>query len=411
MECAQLKRFLEMNALEAARLETADLVIFYSCGLTQLDAHISIDLIDVLESQRKPGSEFIVWGCLPKIDPALVASTHYGFAFGRRETDKLEAMIGAKIKYNDVKVNHLFHDDGQDLKRIRAKYQPDPLTYALEELNCQLRSVALTGSDVFCVMTARGCLSKCKYCSDCHSSGRLTSKPVDRVLDEFRDGLHRGFKRFHLVSTDLGVYGRDLGYTLVHLLETITGVDGQYELLLPNINPRYLKDMLGGLLPILQSGKVTLLGTSMQSGSNKILRAMGRGHTIDEFKKCVAAMKEVSPKLRIWTQTQIGFPGETEEDFDATLRVVDELPFDYVQVFKFSRRPTTPASYYANQVPETVLLHRYRILLAKAIYKEVCDVKNGRLYLSPGSVPVEQALTETPVASLSTHGVRDSPLS
>jgi MiaB/RimO family radical SAM methylthiotransferase len=354
------------------RLKRADLIVLYTCGLTQLDGQISVDLMKKLESERKHDSEFLVWGCLPRIDPQLVARTHNGPILGRRDTHRLEEMIGSKVRYHDVTANHLF-SESEDSKQIRSKYEPDPFTYLLEEINYEIRqSVAsVTAEGIFYIMTGRGCLGDCSFCSDLCSCGRLESKPIEKVIAEFKQGLDQGYKRFFLVTTDLGVYGKDIGQDLSILLQKLIREQGDYRLLLPNVNPRSLSDMIGNLKSILRSGRIGLLGVPVQSGSERILKAMGRKHTAREFEESITAINAEFPDTTIWTQIMVGFPGETEEDFDATLNLLDKVAVDYVQVFRFSRRPTTRASYFENQVPESISLDRYRRALVEAIYKEL----------------------------------------
>jgi MiaB/RimO family radical SAM methylthiotransferase len=370
MDCAQLQRFLELNGFTVEdKPEQADLVIFFACGLTQIDADVGLEILKELRSKKRPDAQLLVWGCLPKIDPKLIAQVHEGPSMGRREIRRLEEMIGAKVKYDNPQctVNHLFPAVSRE---IRAKY--DRLTYMIEELNRHIWiDYAYSGSDVFYIMTAKGCLGNCTYCSDLHSCGRLQSKPLERVVAEFKQGLERGFKRFHLVSTDLGAYGRDLGYTLGDLLAQLTDEKGDYQLLVDQVEPHFLREMIGDLSKPFRLGKIGQLGVSVQTGSNRVLKAMRRKYTVEEFKECVAAVKKESPKIVVSTQLMVGFPGETEEDFEATMTLLDETALDYIQVFRFSRRPVTPASFFGNQVPESVSVNRYRRLLVKAIHKQL----------------------------------------
>jgi len=375
MECAHLARFLTMNDFELkGNPEGADLLILYACGLTQLDAQVSIDVLEQLQNKRRARSEFLVWGCLPKIDPELVAKTHKGPSFGRREIHKLEELVGSKVKYDEITVNSLF-PESENLRRIRSNYEPDRFTYLLEEINHQIRqeTASIVAPDIFYIMVARGCLGNCSYCSDLRSCGRLESKSIEKVASELKQGLAQGFRRFLLVTTDLGVYGKDYGYDLSHLLRELTRNQEDYELLLPNVNPQSLNEMFEDLKGVLKLGKIGLLGVPVQSGSDRILDAMGRKYSVEDFEECISAIKRDFPKVVVWTQLMVGFPGETEEDFGATMKLLDEIGLDYVQVFRFSRRPTTPASYFTNQVPEPVSLNRYQKLLAKAIYKALCE--------------------------------------
>jgi len=372
IECAQLQRFLELNDFELQRSpEQAGLVILYACGLTELDAEISFEVLRDLRNRIRHDSQFVVWGCLPNIEPRLIAEVHDGPTFGRREIHKLEDMIGAKVGYDEAIANHLF-PESEEIRGVRARCDPDPLTFLIEEISHAVRSrvFSVTDPDIFHILVGRGCLGNCAYCSDLHACGRLESKPVERIAAEFKLGLERGFARFHLIATDLGAYGRDLGGNLTLLLDELTREEGSYKLLLPNVNPHFLREMSQDFVSILKSGKIGLLGTPVQSGSNRILKAMRRKYTVEDFKESIAPFIDF-PQILLSTQVMVGFPGETREDFGATMRLLDETDFDYVQVFKFSARPVTAASCFDKRVPEDESVIRYQKLMVKAIHNEL----------------------------------------
>jgi MiaB/RimO family radical SAM methylthiotransferase len=370
MDCAQLQRFLELNDFtmkdDPGRV---DLVILFTCGLTEEDEQVSLEVLKELKTKKRSDAELLAWGCLPPIDPRAIAKVHAGPSFGRRQVRKLEDMIGAKVRYDDAQcaVNHLF----PAVSKYEYKRKYDPITYMIEDLNRRIWTAHAYTGDVFYILIGRGCLGNCSYCSDLHSCGRLQSKPIERVVAEFKQGLERGFRRFFMVSTDEGAYGRDLGYSLSDLLTQLTNENGDYQLLLPQVEPHFLKQMTDDLRRPMRSGKIGLLGVSAQSGSNRILKAMEREYIVEELKESIAAVREESDKILISTQLMVGFPGETEDDFMATMSLLDEVAFDYIQVFRFSRRPTTRASFFANQVPESVSVSRHRRLLVKAIYKQL----------------------------------------
>jgi threonylcarbamoyladenosine tRNA methylthiotransferase CDKAL1 len=370
MDCAQLQRFLKLNDFtmkdDPGRV---DLVVLFTCGLTEEDEQLSLEVLKELKTRKRSNAQLVVWGCLPPIDPRAIAKIHAGPSFARRQVRKLEEMIGAKIRYDDAQcaVNHLF----PAVSKYEYKRRYDPLTYMIEDLNRRIWTAHAYTGDVFYILIGRGCLGNCSFCSDLHSCGRLQSKPIESVVAEFKQGLERGFKRFFLVSTDEGAYGRDLGYSLSDLLSQLTSENGDYQLLLPQVEPHFLKEMTNDLRGPIRTGKIGLLGVSAQSGSNRILEAMGREYMVEELKESITAARKESAKILISTQLMVGFPGETEDDFMATMSLLDEMAFDYIQVFRFSRRPTTRASFFANQVPETVSVSRHRRLLVKAIYKQL----------------------------------------
>ncbi|RLE73077.1 MAG: hypothetical protein DRJ37_01315 [Thermoprotei archaeon] len=370
METAQLEKFLELNGISIVKNPSeADVVLVYACGLTQEDAQLSAEIIKDIKSKSRKDADFIVWGCLPHIDPLTLRKVHKGMSFGRSNVHILEKFIDAKVRYEDVTVNYLFP---VDLRRGGRRKVRD-LTSFLEWLNYRLRSrfAPIADGKIYYIMTSRGCLGNCTFCSDKRSCGMIRSKPKERIVEEFKKGLEKGYKVFNLVATDLGAYGRDRGYRLDDLLREITAIEGDYKLILGNVNPYHLKEMFDGLEDIFKSGKVGLLGSSAQTGSNRLLKLMGRRYTVEEFKECITAVKSLTPKTLLWTQIMAGFPAETEEDFRETLKLLDEIKFDFVQVFKFSERPTVPASRLWGSLPREVVEKRYRRLLIKAIQNEI----------------------------------------
>ena len=369
METAQLEKFLKLNGISIVKNPSeADVVLVYACGLTQEDAQLSVEIIKDIKSKSREDADFIVWGCLPHIDPLTLRKVHKGISFGRNNVYIMEKFINAKIKYEDVTVNHLFPVDPRRGGRRKVR----DLTSFLEWLNYRLRSkfAPIVGEKIYYIMTSRGCLGNCTFCSDKRSCGMIRSRPKERIVKEFKEGLEKGYKVFNFVATDLGAYGRDRGYRLDDLLREIIAIEGDYKLILGNVNPYHLKEMFDGLKETFKSGKVGILGSSVQSGSNRLLKLMARRYTVEDFKECITTVKSLTPETLLWTQVMVGFPAETEEDFKETLKLLGEVKFDFVQVFKFSERPTVPAS-KLGKLPSDVVEKRYRRLLIKAIENEI----------------------------------------
>ncbi len=370
MDCAQLEKFLEVNGIEVVQEpSSADVIFFYACGLTEKDARISLDVIRELKGEKREEAELIVWGCLPHIDPRALRKVYKGPVYSRSNIGLIGEVIDSRVDYSEVYVNHLYPVDP---RRRKTQENMSRATSFLEWLNYRLRSrfAPIVSSEMFYIMTGRGCLGNCTFCSDLRACGRIRSKPKEQVVREFKEGLRKGYKVFNLVATDLGAYGRDLGYRLDDLLREIIKLDGDYKLVLGNVNPYHLNEMYDNLLEVFNSGRVALLGSSVQSGSNRLLKLMGRRYTVEEFKKCIKGIKHFSPRTLFWTQIMVGFPSETEEDFKQTLELLDEVKFDFIQVFKFSTRPTIPAARFSGQVPQEVVEKRYRRILMKAILNE-----------------------------------------
>jgi tRNA A37 methylthiotransferase MiaB len=186
-------------------------------------------------------------------------------------------------------------------------------------------------------------------------------------MQEFSEGLQSGYKQFALIGTDTGSYGRDIQTNLVNLLRAMVSVKGEYWLKLRNVHPRTLIKMLPEFLDVFKSGKIVHMTTALQHGNNRILKLMKRGYTIEDFKYAIGAVKKSCPNLKIRSQLMVGFPGETEAEFNDTLNLLDEIQFDFIEVYKYSPRPNTMAAEMPNQVTNKTANKRYFMLHKKVL--------------------------------------------
>ena len=134
-------------------------------------------------------------------------------------------------------------------------------------------------------------------------------------MDEFKAGISLGFKEFSLMGTDLGPYGRDLGYNLADLITKMVNEKGDFKIGLRNIHPLFLKQMINDLVPAFATGKIWFTGVAVESGSDRILKLMKRGYSVGDFKEGIQRLKKAHPNLFISTQIMVNFPTETKNDF------------------------------------------------------------------------------------------------
>ena len=222
----------------------------------------------------------------------------------------------------------------------------------------------------FSIKISTGCLGTCTFCAVRLSRGKLKSKSIEAVKKEFDEGLQKGFSEFYLIGTDIGSYGRDIGTNLAVLLNELISRHGDYAIMLRNFEPKYLIEMYSELKPIFESGKISCISTAVQSGSDRILSLMNRQYKIQDFKNIVMSIKNDFPGIKIRTQMMVGFPTETYEEFGQTMRLVDELDFDYIEVYKFQPRPNTKASRLEGHISRKTANKRYRILLTKILFNQ-----------------------------------------
>ena len=218
------------------------------------------------------------------------------------------------------------------------------------------------------VSIQQGCNMDCSFCIVPKTRGDERSRPMDEIVAECRALAERGVREITLLGQIVTSYGRrDYAHTdgvtpFVQLLERVHGIDGLERIRFTSPHPRGFKDDLVaayGRLPKL-CGYVHL---PMQSGSNRILRAMNRPYTRERYREIVDALRAVRADMYFSTDVIVGFPGETDEDFDQTRELFEACDFDMAYVFKYSVRTGTPAATMAGQVPEEVKEQRNQILL------------------------------------------------
>ena len=356
IDSTRVKNFLIENDWTITdEVKEADLVLFRACGLTKVAIENSIQIIRRLDAEKKGYAQFIVWGCLPKINIEALRTVYKGITFGEDEVNILDKILEAKKPIAEVTANSCMPT---------FELKSPGLRDILDKLLSKKFSIAGSKS-VFEIKTSTGCLGNCSFCNVRRSRGLVHSKSIEEIITEFRNGLDKGFRYFGLLATDLGAYGRDIGHNLVDLLVELTKEKGDYKIGLRNINPYFLSEMFEELRPIFASGKIWFLSSAVESGSNRILKLMKRRYQIQDFIECIRILNKEYPNILLRTQLIVGFPTETNEDFQMTKKLIDDLKFDWVEIYKFSHNNGTKAATMTNQVPEHTKITRYRQLFLK----------------------------------------------
>ena len=197
--------------------------------------------------------------------------------------------------------------------------------------------------------------------------GLTKSKNIENVILEFQHGLKQGFKKFSLMGTDLGSYGMDSNHDLADLLNELILQEGDYKISLRNVHPYQLQKYIDRFNVALKSQKIPYLEIAAESGSNNVLKLMNRNYTIEQYKEIVKSIRKAYPPIIIRTQLIAGFPGETEQDFDETMQLLEDVVFDYVEVYEFSERPGTAAAKIEPKIPDGTKRQRFLKLSKKAI--------------------------------------------
>jgi tRNA-2-methylthio-N6-dimethylallyladenosine synthase len=356
----------QMNEYDSARM--ADL-LNASHGLEQTD---SADEADVLllntcsireKAQEKVFHQLGRWKHLKQRNPDLIIGV------GGCVASQEGAEIGKRAPYVDL----IFGP--QTLHRLpemiddRRGGEPVVVDVSFPEIEKfdRLPEPSVDGPTAF-VSIMEGCSKYCTFCVVPYTRGEEVSRPVDDVIAEIASLADRGVKEVNLLGQNVNAYrgnnhlGEIVDFAdLLHLVNLVPGIE---RIRYTTSHPVEFSDAIVACyaeIPAL----VDHLHLPVQSGSDRILMAMKRGHTALEYKATIRALRRIRPNMSLSSDFIIGFPGETEADFAATMKLIEEIGFDTSFSFIFSARPGTPAAELADEVPESVKKQRLHILQAR----------------------------------------------
>ena len=291
-------------------------------------------------ARENPDAYLVVTGCLAQIDPAAAAAiAGVDLVVGNQEKYRLPELLGSLAKRARPEVAVA------DIGAARAV----PIA----------PFARVTGRSRAFVKIQDGCQHRCAFCIVPAARGRSRSQEPKVVLDQVRDLVAAGHLDVTLTGVDIGHYGRDLypRSTLAALLRQLAEVDGLRWLRLSSVLPSYFT-------PELVEAVTTLpvvaphLHLPLQSGSDRVLRLMRRPYHTGMYRTLVDRLTATIPGLGLGADVIAGHPGETEDDFEATLRFVEELPFSSLHVFAYSDRKGTEAASRPGHVPAAVIRER-----------------------------------------------------
>ena len=228
-----------------------------------------------------------------------------------------------------------------------------------------------------------GCNKFCTYCIVPHVRGREISRPVEAIVKDVRELGEKGFKEITLLGQNVNSYGLDFkdGTDFGTLVDALDGIPGIERIRYMTSHPQ---DMTKGMVDALgrSSNIVTQLHLPVQSGSDNILKRMNRHYSVEQYKELLQYCREKIDGVTITTDIIVGFPGETEEDFQQTLQLLKDVRYDMAFTFIYSKRSGTPAAEFEEQVPEEVKRVRLQALMdvQNEISLELNQAMEGKVY-------------------------------
>lgn len=350
-----------MGYKPAKKIEDADLILFNTCHIREKAAEkLFSDLgrVEIIKNERaERGLETIIGvvGCVVQAENEQIAkrAPYVNFATGPLTYYRIPEIL-QRIA-NDKKICLIDTDFPAE-----SKFDHLPQNHASGA--CSYLAVQ------------EGCNNFCTYCIVPYTRGVETSRPVESVLTEARQLVASGTLEINLLGQNVNSYhGEDASgkeRSLAYLLNKLAEIDGLERLRYTTSYPADVTDELIACHKNL-SKLMPYLHLPLQSGSDKILKAMNRRHTSGQYLEIIEKLKTANPALGFSSDFIVGFPGETDEDFAATLDMVDKVGYIQAFSFKYSRRAGTPAAVFSNQVDEKIKKERLDILQEKLFSRQL----------------------------------------
>ena len=291
--------------------DKADIVIVNTCYVKLVTQHSVRSYLNGLKNKL-----VIVAGCMSDIVPEELKELNKDFILiGTKHVDKIVEVIEHKRdSYGKRNLN----------KAKLDKWSKD---------------------DVYTIEICEGCNHNCAYCVVKQARGDVNSFPIENIVNEVESAVKKGFFKINLTAQDTACYGMEKGKSkLGILLKEILKLDYEFFIRVGMMNLSNLMPVIDEVLKCYKDKRImNFIHIPVQSGSNRVLKLMDRGYTVNDFKMVVAKFRTI-PKMNIATDIIVGFPGESEGDFEETVKLLKEIKPEVVNISRYGKRPGTKAS-------------------------------------------------------------------
>lgn len=341
----------------APDLKEADYLVINTCGFLEASRKESSDTVDEVLREKKQSAKLIVTGCMVQTHHDELKNRFPGidYLLGSGDVEGILTAVQSAQK-------------GQTITRARSYLEAGEVPRQLS-----------TPKHYAYLKIAEGCRKRCAYCVIPTIKGPLKSKNKEQILKEFHLLLNQGVREIILIAQDLGDYGKDFGSrnlaALLDLLKTMLEVKQDFWLRLLYLYPDEITDELIALMK--DDPRIcAYLDMPIQHINNQMLKSMRRATSKEDIISTLTKLRAEVPEVVIRTSLIVGFPGETEEQFEELVDFIQEHPLDNIGVFKFSREPGSHAYDLPDQIPEKVKNQRYQKLMK--LQKKVVNKLNQR---------------------------------
>ena len=328
--------------------EFADIYVINTCTVTNMSDKKSRQMIRRAKKSNEKGL-VVVLGCYAQISPEEVGAI-----------EDVDIVIGTDSRSHVIDY----------IEQYRAGNTEKPLIVVddimkINEFEEMSVSSISTHTRAF-IKIQEGCNQYCSYCIIPYARGKVRSRSMEHILSEVITLTEKGYSEFVLTGIHIGSYGLDLNdVSLIDLLEAIDQIDGVKRIRLGSIEPRLIDDAFIARIRPLEK-LCDHFHLSLQSGSNTVLKRMNRKYTAEAFMAAVKKLRSVYAAPSLTTDIIVGFPGETDDEFNETMHFVNQVGFSEIHVFQFSKREGTPAATMEGQIEASVKKARSERLIEAA---------------------------------------------
>jgi threonylcarbamoyladenosine tRNA methylthiotransferase CDKAL1 len=298
-------------------VDDADLIIINSCTVkNKAENKFWRDIKDI----KKLNKPLIMAGCVPQAEKEKSKFGGYS-VIGTNQINNVVEVVDETLKGNTVQLLKKDKNPRLNIPKVRKN------------------------SIIEIVPINEGCLGSCNFCLTKFARGHLLSYEPKQIIKHIRHALNDGVKEIWLTSQDTACYGYDINTNIVELLKKIIELKRDFKIRLGMGNPDYLPDYLDELIEVFKDPRIyNFVHIPVQAGSNKVLKDMKREYTVESFIDIVNKFRAVHPNINLATDIIVGYPGETDEEFQETINVVNETKPDVINISKFWPRPGTVAA-------------------------------------------------------------------
>ncbi len=316
--------------------ESADLVLFNTCTVKTPTEHSFFNKLEETKKKNRENGKnkkIVVAGCIPQTDPEKLK----GYSIiGTYQIDNIVKAVEETLK-------------GEIITLTKTDNQPSLSTPTIRQ-NPLIEIIPIN----------LGCLGKCSYCKTKAARGQLKSYPKEEIIKKARSALNEGVKEIWLTSQDTAAYGQDLGTDVAELIKEICSINKDFKLRLGMGNPDNFLKIKDKLAEVMKNNPQVykFLHLPLQSGNDFILKEMKREYSLEQYLDIVNSFKQSIPELTLATDIICGFPGETPQQFEDSVKLIQEIKPDIVNVSRFWQRGKTLAANMPNQIPNEEIMKR-----------------------------------------------------